>query len=107
MTSFANSSQLFLVAAVLAQLWANIRYAPKPPFYWSHSAFNCSTAYSGCTDDAEATVDERDHLIDVAAFHRHLWERGHVLELLKPLRHAVFDVSARFFFRLCQVHHAD
>ena len=61
----------------------------------------------GRADGAEAgLVDEGDHLLHVAARHRHLREGGHGLEVVEPVRHAVFHVAVGLVHGLGAVHHA-
>lgn len=47
-------------------------------------SFDLSDCLIGCSDHTEPTVDEVDHLVDVAAFDRHLRKGGNVLEVTEP-----------------------
>ena len=59
-------------------------------------------------DFAEAAViDERDHLFDVVARHRHLRERGDGLEIVEPVLDPVFPVAVGLLARLGAMHQTD
>ena len=69
---------------------------------------NLRVHHVGRANRAKArVVDERDHLLHVAARHRHLREGRHRLKILKPLLNAVFDIAVRLIHCLSAMHQAD